>query len=238
VAAPRVRLPREEVHKMFRLVRKIVLGLVTLSILIVPAGSAYAQDGPIQSTSHYVGPMSTGAGAFLTTCPDQNPIITPGQVCTDTFITVFENRDGANYQPPVMFFLQVTFGGNGFVSGAQGSGPATLSITPPLRAATVTGIVDLTVCDADFNCIPSSATVSAVITASSELVHGKVALFNSRPLDTLSLHTGMAQLRVASAKVIVNGAEVPGVGVDWARSFITRSRSVDVCISAYPDNCF
>ena len=226
---------------MFRLGRKIVLGLVTLCILIAPAGSAHAGGDPVQSTGHYVGPMSQGAVAFLTTCPDRNPILTPGQVCTETFITVFENRDGASYQPPVMFFYQIKFG-NGFFWGEFGSGPATLTIMPPLRAAAVTGNVDLTVCDSvngsDFNCVPGSASVSAVITATSELVVGGLAISNPHTLDTLYLRTGLAQLRTASAKITINGADVPGVDADWARSAITRSRYVDVCISVYPDNCF
>lgn len=210
-------------------------------LLIFSVGVSYGQGGdPILSKSHFIGPMSQGVGAFLTDCPDEFPILLPGQICTDTFATVFENNDGSNSQPPMIYFYQIRFGENYF-SGESGIGPATLSIKAPLRSAEATANIDSTFCERDvstgeFVCSPRLASISVFVLATSEITQNKVAIYNEG--HTLSLRTGLGQLRTASSNIILNGHSVPGDNVDWAQSFLTRSRSVDVCISVYEGNCF
>jgi hypothetical protein len=208
-----------------------ILALLSLSL---PAPVSGQGGGPVQSTSHYVGPMDAGAITYLTTCP--NP--TPGQECTDTRVTAFRRKDDANSTTAWMTFLQVTYVWPEvvpIVSAITGSGPATLSIKAPLLALDATAQLDLTVWDGNFEFTPAgSASVSVHWTATNELIQGPVEIGGDG--DTMHISTGLSQSRLASATIAVDGVTVPGV--DWAqRTRILRSREVHLCISIHPYNC-
>ena len=211
-----------------------LVSILALLSLLFPAPVSAQGGGPVQSTSHYVGPMDVLATTYLTTCP--NP--TRGQECTFTIVTAFRQRDQANSTILGMNFLQVTHVWPDFpvVSVSFGSGPATLSVTPPLLAAEATAQLDLTVCDGNFQCAPaSSASVSAHWMATSELIQGPVEFFGDG--DTMHISTGLSQFRFASANVAVDGVAVPGVVGLGQRTIILRSRQVHLCISVHPYNC-
>jgi hypothetical protein len=208
--------------------------ILALLSLLFPM-PVYGQGDPVQSTSHYVGPIDAGAVTHLTTCP--NPTV--GQECTDTIVSAFQHRDDANSTITWINFLQVTYYWPEYVpvvSATFGSGPATLSITPPLLAAEATAQLDLRVCDGNLQCAPAgSASVTAHWRATSELMRNQLEI--SGDGATMHISTGLSQFRFASADIAVDGVAVPGVVLSQRRSLILRSREVHLCISVYPGNC-
>lgn len=211
--------------------------LVTLWVVLAAAAPTFGQGSPVQDTHHYVGPLEASAVTSLSTCPLP---VTSGQECTDTFVIVFQHREGAS-STTRMGFVQRTYivDGGFFESAAVGSGPATLSIKPPLLAAEITADLDLTVCDSDLECVTAPAVVSGHWTATSELMEGALELVGDGA--TMRVFTGLSLSRNATANVSLNGVAVPGVDVDALLGFpstkIFRARHVNLCMSVYSGGC-